>query len=66
MKYDVTRRLYMCENSANMDLSKPKQPQKDDLNLEELIKCVSIGKSAIDPVRFLFVFGCQVLQNKQV
>jgi len=55
MKYDITGLICSCRNLGIMDSSQLKQPQGDDLNLEDLIKCVSIGKTAVDPVRFIYL-----------
>ena len=39
-----------CAISHNMEF--PESDLNKTLNLEELIQCVSIGKTAIDPVRW--------------
>ena len=58
MKYDITGSVCLCANTLDMDSSGSKHSQGDELNLEELIKCVSLGKTAVDPVRDFILIAC--------
>ena len=49
MKYDISS--FICVSASPFSMDSTQHSQEDELNLEELIKCVSLGKTAIDTVR---------------